>query len=314
MATTATLSTLVVPTVRSQRDGRHFASTILWVFRFALCAAAGWAFYSGGTLQRAVATAVLLLGLLGERMGAVRQILHLVALPLAIFVGFAIGWPLGISLGPALGLTPPLAGTFGALMLAVVTIGVASLVAGGLSRAAARHWLTHILNRVGGGVVGIAEGGLLALTACWLLAIFGPSLARQAQAVQPQQPQLAAVLTRVGRAHALLADDPAARWAEQYNVLRRVRPVMTAAALSEVAAEPTLFCELVRGDLSELDALPHLQIYIERFRADPALQQAVQKHDLEAILSNAQIHAALRDEELCKEILAHWQELKQQRQ
>lgn len=313
MATTATPSNLVVPAVRSPRDGRHFASAILWVFRLALCATAGWALYAGGALQQAVATGVLLLGLLGERMGAVRQILHLVALPLAMFVGFVVGWPLGISLGPALGLMPPLAGTFGALMLAVVTIGVTSLVAGGLSRAAARYWLTHVLNRVGGGVVGMTTGGLLVLTACWLLAIFGPSLARQAQAVQLQQPQLAAVLTQVGRAHAALADDPAARWAEQHNVLRRVQPVMTAAALSEVAAEPTLFCELVRGDLAELDALPHLQRYVERFQTDAALKRAVQQRDLEAILSNAHIHAALRDEELCKEILAHWHELKRQR-
>lgn len=314
MTTTATLATPIVPPVPVQRTSNRSVSAVLWVFRLALCAAAGWAFYSGGTVQRCIATVVLLLGLLGERMGAVRQILHLVALPVAVFVGFMAGWPLGVSLGPALGLTTPLAGTFGALMLGVVTIGMSSLVAGGLSRAAARHWFTHILNHIGGGVVGVAEGGLLALTACWLLAIFGPSLARQAQAVQTQQPRLAEVLTQVGRAHAALAHDPAARWAEQHNVLRRVQPVMTAAALSEVAAEPTLFYELVRGDLSELATLPHLQGYIERFRSDQALQQAVQKRDIEAILGNAQIHAALRDEALCKEILAHWQELKHQRQ
>ncbi len=283
----------------------------LWTFRACVCGALLIAFVLGGPVIRLGAAAAALLALLADHAGGIRHLLHLGCLPLCLV---AVGWwgrSVGAWIARWIDIPPPLAMLVAVGVIFVVGLTMTGALGRGLTRRLRKRRYLYVLNRTGGCVLGIFEGGLLAVTLTWVLGIFGPALFLNWQALSITHPKLGRILGYVYSVRAALHDDETGRWLEDHNPLEKVPAVVTVAALGEVAADHELFWQLVRdGTLEELLEVPVIRQHYNTIRSDPTLRQYIEERDLAALLRSKQFADALNDNELCREIAKRWPELR----
>jgi len=288
-------------------------TTFIWTFRVCVLGLLAIAAWVGGPTVCLAAVLAAPLALLGDRTGAIHQVVRLVGLAVAVAAAPVLGIRLGGWIAGRWGVAGPLAVGLGVSLVALLILVVAGLIGRAAGRFTRRRRYAYVLNRTIGGLLGVGEGALLTAVAFWLLAMFGPPLGLYADALSDSQPGLSRLLRQVESLRVALADDPVARWVTTVNPLTSVPSLATVQAMTELAVEPELFWQAVGdGRLQELLAIPVVRKHFETVKADPRMRQAVKERDLRTILSSRHFAAALSDDELCKAIAAQWPELRRQ--
>ncbi len=293
-------------------DPLRGTAAFIWTFRLCVLGLLALAAWVGGPAVRLTALLAAPLALLGDRSGAIRQVMRLAGLAVAIVAAPPLGTRVGEWIAGRWGMAGPLAVALGVGIVAVLILGVSGLIGRVCSRFARRRRYVYAVNRAFGGLLGVGEGALIAAAACWVLGMFGPPLALYADALSDSRPALARLLRQVDVLRVALEDDPVARWVGDANPLTGVSRLATIEAMSELAVEPGLFWQAAGdGRLDELLAIPVVRKHYEAVRADPRMRQAVKERDLHTILLSRHFAAALNDDELCEAIAAQWPELRQ---
>lgn len=275
-------------------------SGFLWTFRICVYEFLLIAVCLGGPVLRVGAIAAVLLVPLADRAGAIRWVFRTIGLAAAIALAPVTSIPLGAWAAARLGMSAPVA-LIGAF---VVVTSVLAIVGSRIGRSATRPTLRrrylYVMNRSAGSLLGVGDGALVAVAFCWLLGLFGPTISVYSAVLADKRPNLARWLGHADGLREWVEQDAAGRWLRDVNPLPHVPQVATLAAGAEVYAEPWLFWEAVnRGDLADLLAIPVVRKHYEAVRADPAMRQAVKRHDLQTVLNSRHYVAAINDQEFC---------------
>jgi hypothetical protein len=296
---------------RVRADPLARTSVFLWTFRVCLYGLLGIGFWVGGPVIQIGVVAAAVLVPFADRSGAVGWLFRLIGLAAGVLLAPVVSLPLGMRLATPLGVSMPLA-----LGLAVVAVAVVCGLVGGwigrrLSRPAQHHRYLYVLNRAGGSVLGLGEAGLAAVVVCWLLSLFGPTIALYQTLLVQKRPNVARLLADLDGLRRRLLEDATGRRLHNANPLSKVPAVSAVVVAADLWAEPWLFWRAAEdGRLEELLAIPAVRRHYEAVKADPEMRRAVKQRDLQAVLYSRHYLAALDDEEFCREMAARWPELR----
>ncbi len=279
----------------------------LWTFRLGMLGLLGMAFYLGGPLVRVAAVAGAVFALLGDRAGALRQCLYLGGLAGLIALTPTLIGPLGRTASQVFSVNGPVGMVIGLGAAVLATFVITGVVGALLTRRLHRNRYLYVLNRTGGYLLGVAEGGMLAAALCWVLVLLGPSMNLYSSRAAERIPAIARLLGRIDQACTALLEDPAAAWVAKANPLPKVPAVATMVAAIEAVGDREAFWKAYEeGEFDPLLEEPAVARHIKAFRADPDLQQAAREYDVEKLLCSAQFSAAVADREFCAAVAKHW--------
>lgn len=283
----------------------------LWTYRFCVYGLLLVAVFLGGPVIRIGALAAGIVAALADRAGAIRHLLHLAWLPLAIWLASHRGPAFGNWISRTFDAPAVLSAIIGVGIIVIGGLVVTSLVGAYITTRLHRSRYLYVLNRCTGNALGVAEGAALAVVLAWTLSIFGPALSLHAEALAGTYPQLARPLKALSALQSAVCQDPATLWLEQRNPLTRSATIMTVAAVSEVAADPALFWEVVEeGGFDQLLAIPVVRRHYDAIKADTTLRKAIDNRDIQKIASSTVLLDALNDDELCKAIAESWPDIR----
>lgn len=270
------------------------------------------AFGLGSPVIRVGAGCALLLALLGNWHGGVQHLLCSLGLLLAIWLAPCLGAPLGEATAAEGNLPPAVAQALAMLFVAITVAGVFSMLGRRLTRSLRRRPRLNAANRVSGALLGSAEGALVAVCGCWLLATFeAPLETLRLKLAAGPNPTHNWIARQLAGCQTALRNDPAGRWLAQHNPLAQVPAVQTAQLVADLVADPgRLLAAIEAGRLDRLAGLPEVRRHVEAFRSDPLMQEALRQGDLSAILTSPQLRAMAADRELHRTLLAQRDEIR----
>jgi hypothetical protein len=166
----------------------------------------------------------------------------------------------------------------------------------------------HIL----GALLGTGEGVLVVAAACWVLSSFGEPLAtlreRRSAEGRPLRNQ---VLAKVESLQTAVRDDPTGQLFTRVNPLREIPAVRRAQQMAELTVDEQVSTMFMQdAQVHAFAQLPVIRKHLEVLRNDAELHAALRKQDLAAVMQCDAIGNMLNDEELYDAVRAHWSELK----
>ncbi len=275
---------------------------MLWSYRLLLYGGLAAAAAAGGPVVRVAAGAVAIFGLLGELDGGVRHLFRMGGLVLAMWLAPTWG-PAAGDLIVQVAKVPPIAGAaIGVVTVGLIVLLVTAVVGGALNRSAkAGRWAAP--DRMFGGLLGAAEGGLVFAMLCWSLALLERPLQimrqRVANAEATGHPAAVWVVDRLDSLNQSLQVDPVGQWIRESNPLPEMPAMRTAQQAIGALAEPEAFEALMNSpELREIAALPSVVRHVNAIQKDPELRAAVEQRDLAALFRSPQWTAMMSDAEL----------------
>lgn len=279
----------------------------VWPFRIVLHGCLVNAALWGGPVVRAAALCAIPLALLYDLGGGLRHLVHVAGLTLAVWLGANVGDALGAAVTSGLSVPPAVGYAAGLALPGVATLLLAGVAGRRLARTIRRrpHWrgVDHLL----GAALGVAEGALLVVVLCWLLAAFRTPL-ENLRARLPQQTGGLHnwLLDAFSDLDAVVQRDPAGRWLTRRNPLESLPAVQAGQVAMEIASAPeALLAALDAGRLDELAQLPEMRKYVQAVEDDQTLTDAIQRQDVAALLRHPTVKAMLKDRDLHRALLAH---------
>jgi|GEM_PF-4500275 len=282
----------------------------LWTFRLCVYGLLLLAMVLGGAATRMASVLAALLVPLADRGGAVRHTLHLLGFIAGLVLIPLVGIPLGRTLSQTVG--SPVGVLAGSLLVSLAPVLLSLSLGRRATHLLKRHRYWYVLNRSGGALLGVAEGGVLALLACWAFHLFGPALQMYGDRLRVTHPTVATMLANLGSfGAALISDDPLGRWSTRANPLQCAPSLVALAATAEVTADrETFWHAYYEGLFDDLLSEPAISRHYLAFRADPTLRRAAKMRDLTTLLSSPQYTAAINDDEFCRALARHWPALR----
>lgn len=309
-ATTAA-APLRAPAAPARSAGPARTPAFVWVFRALLYGGLIGAAFLAGPLGASLAVAAALFALLGDRDGLVRHLLRTVAFVAALILAPLYASVPAAWLAAQANVSQLAALAFGgsAIFFGVLLIG--GLV-GGLAarRMRRRAWLGGA-DRVGGALLGGAEGALIILSACWVLAAFREPLDQaQEQLRFKQHTTSGKLLSLVAATHDAFARDPLYEAVARHNPLAQT-PLVTAMQDVLTVAQKPHSVETIADDprMRRFMELPVVKRHLDAITGDEQLRAAFQAGDLGTVLASPQFIAMLNDSALLAAVQEHWDDL-----
>lgn len=298
---------------RRHRDGaRPRTPAWLWLHRLCLVGVLVYAYVEGGPIVRAAAISCGVLGLIGDRDGATGHLLRWAALAAATVVAAYLGPPLAIVGAAWMGISQMAAALLGPLVVGVAAFWLFGRAGVHARRRLRRRPLAGALDRMGGSLVGSAEGALLVAGLCWALAVLdpGPRIARAAAA----RPDGAAPawLASIGALAEQMEHEPVGRVLMAHNPLQGAAWGDSLRDAFAVLTDPGALSHMM--DSEEINAFasqPAIKRHVDAFYADAELRRAVEQRDLTKLMWSAPFQSMISDPEVFAALKEHWPTLTQ---